>query len=119
MSERRQEQRRRTYLGGQVAFNNRWSTMSCVVRNLSEHGARLDFADPAFIPDDVDLIIPLRGDSRRARVVWREQRAVGVTFAMPERGSVIPIGVAREMHKLKAERDMLARRVKELTDTLT
>lgn len=119
MSERRQEQRRRTYLGGLVAFNNRWSTMECLVRNLSASGARLEFADPAFIPDDVDLVIPLRGDSRRARVIWREQRTVGVTFVAPEGGSVIPIGVAREMHKLKAERDMLARRVKELTDTLT
>lgn len=119
MLERRQERRRRTYLGGSVAFNNRWSTMECLVRDMSPHGARLEFRDPAFLPDDLDLIIPARGHSRRVRVVWRDRYAVGVCFDERDTCVVIPIELARQVNKLKAERDSLARRVKELTDTLT
>ena len=119
MLERRQERRGRTSLGGSVAFNNRWSTMECLVRNMSSRGARLEFAEPAFLPDDLDLIIPLRGDSRRVRIVWREQRSVGVAFVAQDSATVIPIETAREIRKLKDERDALARRVRQLTDTLT
>ena len=106
-------------MGGSVAFNNRWSTMECLVRDMSPHGARLEFAEPAFLPDDLDLIIPLRSYSRRVRVVWRDRRSVGVTFVEQESATVIPIDTARQIRRLKDERDALARRVKQLTDTLT
>jgi len=119
MLDRRNEQRSRTYRGGQVAFNNRWSTMECLVRNLSEGGARIEFAEPAFIPDDLDLIVPLRGYSTSVRVVWRQARAMGVSFVEKNTGTIIPIEVARQIRKLKTERDMLARRVKELSGSLT
>jgi len=119
MLERRHERRSRTYLGGQVAFNNRWSTMECLVRNLSEGGASLEFAEPSFLPDDLELIIPLRGCSSTARVVWRGARTLGVSFVERNSGKVVPIEVARQIRKLKAERDVLARRVKELSEGLT
>lgn len=119
MLERRNERRRPTYLGGQVAFNNRWSTMECVVRNLSEGGARLDFAEPAFLPDDLELIIPLRGVTSSVRVVWRDARSLGVSLAERITRTIIPIEAARQIRKLKAERDVLARRVRELSEGFT
>jgi hypothetical protein len=39
MLERRQFPRSRVYYGGMVAFNARQSTLACVVRNFSDHGA--------------------------------------------------------------------------------
>lgn len=114
MPERRREHRTRTYLGGRIAFNNRWSTIGCVVRNLSENGAMLEFAEPAFVPSDLDLIIPLRGDSRQARVVWRNATALGLSFADRDADTVVSLEAERQIRRLKAERDLLARRVREL-----
>ena len=40
MSERRKLPRSRVYYGGTVAFNDRNSTLACVVRNFSKLGAQ-------------------------------------------------------------------------------
>ncbi len=116
MFDRRREHRNRTYLGSQIAFNNRWSTIDGLVRNMSQSGARIEFADPVFVPDEFELVIPLKGHSRRARIVWREAKALGISFLDPDDGKVIPIEVARQIRKLKAERDTLAQRVRDLSE---
>lgn len=117
MLDRRREHRGRTYLGGQVAFNNRWCTVDCLVRNVSRSGAKLEFAEPVLVPGELDLIIPMKGDSRRVQVVWRRAKTLGVSFVDEDWGTVIPIDVARQIRKLKEERDMLARRVRDLSDS--
>jgi hypothetical protein len=116
MLDRRREHRGRTYLGGKIAFNNRWCTIDCLVRNMSEGGAKLEFAEPVQVPGELDLIIPMKGDSRRVQVVWRRAKTLGITF-VDKAGSVIPIDAARKIRKLKEERDMLARRVRELSES--
>ena len=85
---------------------------------MSESGAKIEFARAVFIPGEFELIIPQKGNSRRVRIVWREARALGVSFVDPDVGAVIPIEVARQIRKLKAERDMLAQRVRELTGSV-
>lgn len=117
MLDRRGERRGRTYLGGQVAFNDRWCTIDCLVRNMSRSGARLEFPNTVLVPSDVELLIPLRGNSRRAHVIWKQPRALGISFLDEDTGTVVPIEVARQIRKLKAERDMLARRVRELSES--
>ncbi|SCM77109.1 conserved hypothetical protein [uncultured Pleomorphomonas sp.] len=116
MFDRRRERRGRTYLGGQIAFNNRWCTIDCLVRNISQSGARIEFPQPVLVPSELDLIIPLRGYSRRVRVVWRRAKALGVSFTDANDGTVVPIELARQIRKLKEERDMLARRVRDLSE---
>ena len=102
MSERRREMRRRTYLAGQLAFNDRYSTMDCLVRNLSQDGAKLSFAHPPMIPGEFDLRVVKKGDGRRARVVWQVDLEAGVAFldTDPDTGVVAP------MAEIKARRDM-------------
>jgi hypothetical protein len=39
MRERREFQRRRTFLGGRLAFNNQYGAIDCLVRNMSQNGA--------------------------------------------------------------------------------
>lgn len=116
MLDRRREHRGRTYLGGRVAFNNRWCTIDCLVRNMSRDGAKLEFVNPVLVPDELDLIIPSRGDSRRVQVVWRRPTTLGVSFA-DKAGTVIPIDAARQIRKLREERDMLARRIRDLSES--
>lgn len=117
MLDRRNEHRGRTYLGGKVAFNNRWSTIDCLVRNMSESGAKLEFAHPVFLPNEFELVIQQRGNSRRARVVWKQATAMGISFLDKDFGPVVPIELSRQIRKLKTERDLLAQRVRDLSES--
>jgi hypothetical protein len=73
MHERRRIQRSRTYLGGHIAFNNRYSACECLVSDLSPNGAGIAFSHPMPLPSEFDLTVLQRGDSRRARVTWRRE----------------------------------------------
>jgi hypothetical protein len=63
---------------GVLAFHGR--TVSCLVRNLSEHGAALDVINPRDIPDRFTLALPLEGTSRLCQLIWRSEAEIGVTF---------------------------------------
>ena len=58
LMEHRRSQRTRTILQGRVVLNNRFSLLDCVVRDLSETGARVAFAHPVALPSDVELENP-------------------------------------------------------------
>jgi hypothetical protein len=118
MEERRKTVRQRSYLGGRIAFNNRYSTMDCTVRNMSAGGARVAFSDAVVLPQDVDLAINQRGLNARARVVWRSATEMGVSFLAVSReatGEVIPLDLARRMRDLEAEKAALKQRVAALS----
>lgn len=116
MQKRRKHQRRRTYLRGQAAFGQRYCAINCLVRNLSCDGARLLFSDHVFIPDEFDLMIPLKGDSRRARIVWRYQANVGVQFLDYDEGRR-SVETARQIRTLKEKNAALTRRIADLSES--
>lgn len=78
MEEKRKSPRVRTFKGGRLVFNDGRSTLDCVVRNISEGGAKLSFNQVAAIPDVFDITID--GTSRPCRIVWRKSLDVGVSF---------------------------------------
>jgi len=112
MIERRREHRLRSYLGGKIAFNHRRSTMDCLVRDMSAHGARLAFPGSITTPDAFDLHIPQREERHRVRVVWRQENVVGVGFA-PRDDAASPISLeqARRLRALEAENAALRQRL--------
>jgi PilZ domain len=116
MQERRKIQRGRTYLGSRVAFNNRCSTIDCLVRNMSQDGAKIVFSSPLTIPSEFDLMIHQKGHSRRARVVWRREMEAGVEFLAAHAATVVSIETARQIRKIESDRDALARRVAQLSE---
>jgi PilZ domain len=77
---RRASPRRRTVLQARVVFNNRSSIFDCAVRDLSDTGARIYFADASALPVEFELEIPNRGVRARARVVWSQGANHGVEF---------------------------------------
>jgi hypothetical protein len=116
MRERREFKRGRTYLGGRLAFNNQYCSIDCLVRNMSRNGAKLVFEGTVLLPGEFDLTLPQKGESRRARVVWRQQDEAGITFLQSSGGQdVVPIGMARRIKKLETDRAALTARVAELT----
>jgi PilZ domain len=78
MSERRQNVRRRCLLGARAVFNARSSTMSCTVRNMSDHGAMLVFGETPYIPEQFELLLDNRRTLAPARVAWRHGDRVGI-----------------------------------------
>ena len=116
MQERRQEVRERTFFGGEIAFNQRASSMGCLVRNLTSQGAMLALANSAAIPDKFDLNIDRKARSFRARTVWRHVDEAGVEFVEENAGAEpLPIETVRRLRREKAEKEALRRRVEELT----
>jgi len=80
VAERRSEPRQRVLKGAVLAFNRGFSTFECVVRNQSEHGARLSFAETFALPICFDVMIAGENGKRTARTRWRSMAAVGVEF---------------------------------------
>ena len=78
MREPRSETRRRCFLGARLAFNNRNSTLDCLIRDISDRGARLEVARPDDLPNTFDLEIPRERRRFHAEVVWRRGQSCGL-----------------------------------------
>jgi hypothetical protein len=114
--ERRRYPRGKSLYGGVIAFNARQSTVDCVVRNFSAHGARIEMAGTALLPDEFDLAIARKDTSFRVRLIWRNALHAGVQFTDDDRSTVVSLDAARKLRKGKAEIERLRRRVSELTN---
>ena len=79
-ADRRQGDRRRVLKGARLTFNKGYGAFECVVRNLSEGGARLSLGDTSAVPSQFDLLITGEDAPRPATVRWREMTALGVSF---------------------------------------
>src|SRR5437660_1006082 len=104
MREGREYQRGRTYLSGRLAFNNQYCTIGCLVRNMSQNGAKLVFEGAVLLPGEFEFALPQKGESRRARVVWRQQVEAGISFLQPAVEGVVPLGMARRIRRLETDR---------------
>jgi hypothetical protein len=72
--------RQRTFLKGTLYYNNRRASIACVVRDMSDSGVRLTFEHPATVPDNVELFIPNKNQTIRARVQRRGSNEIGIAF---------------------------------------
>lgn len=76
----RRQLRKRMLKGGTIAFSGRHATIACVVRDISDTGARLQVAQANGVPDTFELIIELDGFEAPVEVVWRTVGEIGVRF---------------------------------------
>jgi hypothetical protein len=115
MGERRINRRQRSFLRGFIYFDKRRGVMSCLVRDFSDEGARILFSETVTIPDVVNLHIPQRERTLRARVQWRRGDEIGLTFA-----EATPVAAAQEIElskrvaQLEGEIITLQRLIKQL-----
>jgi len=84
MNERRASRRQKSFLRGVVYFDKRRSETACLVRDLSEDGARIVLSQTITIPDVIELQIPQREQTLSARVQWRRADEVGLSFSKPD-----------------------------------
>lgn len=122
MDESRTNGRMRAMLGAQIAFNNRNSTIDCIVRDISSTGARLSLSDTVALPEEFELFVPQRGKTYKARLRWRTREGAGVELlreganAPPARAPIVESG--RRLAELESENAALHLKVLELTQRL-
>lgn len=79
--------RRRLLKQARISFKGGRSTIDCVLRNLSDSGARLRVTSPLGVPDQFELLLLTDKTTHACRVVWRSANEMGVAFdQIPLRG---------------------------------
>jgi PilZ domain len=116
MGERRGSRRQKSFLRGVVNFDKRRGGMNCLIRDLSEDGARIILSHTVTIPEVIELHIPQRGQTLRARVQWRRADEIGLAFSektaaapSPQEGELL-----QRIAQLEAEITTLRRTIKRL-----
>jgi hypothetical protein len=121
--ERRTLLRQRSFLQGRLYFNNRRSSLDCLVRDISSQGAKLKVSDSIAIPEFVELYIPNKDETYRAKVQWRTGFEIGVTFENDQESPSIvpgaaPVDLPERVRRLEAEVASLHRKLNELQNEL-
>jgi hypothetical protein len=83
MVEKRKTPRQRSFLRGFVRLGDQNYSMSCVVRDVSETGAKLRFKFPMSFSGNIELHIPEKQKIIPADVVWVDNCEVGISFRAP------------------------------------
>ncbi|MGP8231059.1 MAG: PilZ domain-containing protein [Methylovirgula sp.] len=122
--DQRSTERIRSFLRAQITYNNRMTTIDCIIKNYSAGGARIALSDTLAVPSEFDVFIPAKQRSHHARLVWRDRDSIGVSFNNAAQSADKPTlsrdvgeGSAR-VSELEAQNAELRRRVNELTKRL-
>ena len=115
MPDRRQSARDKVIYGGVAEIGESGVTRDCVVRNISESGAHIEFSNVIKLPrEQMSLTIARKGRSFLAKVVWWRDNFVGVAFRA-EPPSELPVSdLAERLRKSEQKKRQLQRRIKQL-----
>jgi PilZ domain len=115
MNERRASRRQKSFLRGVVYFDKRRSETACLVRDLSEDGARIVLSQTITIPDIIELKIPQREQMLAARVEWRRADEAGLSFCKANMATTAREDqLLKRIAELQAEIATLQRTIKRL-----
>jgi hypothetical protein len=115
MQDRRQSARDKVIYGGVAGIGERGATRDCVVRNISEQGAGIEFSNVIKLPKkQMSLTIARKSRSFLARVIWWSDNFVGVAFNS-DTSSELPVSDLEErLRKSQQKKRQLQRRINEL-----
>jgi PilZ domain-containing protein len=120
-SDNRSRSRVRALMAGRIVFNKGRSSVDCVVRNITDAGAKLSVSAAANVPDQFELVLPHKRTTRRARLVWRRLDEIGVAFSdapLPHVDSSTDgeAALRRRIQQLEAEVARLQAIIEKLSD---
>jgi hypothetical protein len=115
MLDRRQTPRDKVIYGGVAEIGERGATRDCLVRNISDKGASLEFSNVVKLPRaQMSLTIARKGRSFLAKVIWWRDNFVGIAFKS-DIPSEFPVSDLEErLRKSELKKRQLQRRIKEL-----
>jgi hypothetical protein len=79
MTEKRNVLRLRTLKSARIVLKNGSSTINCLIKNISDAGAKLVGDNFLDVPDDFDLLMD-GGPKRHCVVRWRKLKELGIEF---------------------------------------
>jgi len=114
MQDRRQTTRDKVLFGGVADTGEAGSARDCVVRNISDKGASIEFSNVVKFPkEQMSLTIARKGRSFLAKIIWWRDNFVGVAFS--DTPPTLPVSDLDErLRKSEAKKRQLQRRIKQL-----
>jgi PilZ domain len=85
--EERNYKRSPAYLGAKIYFDGTPSTFDCVVRNMSDNGARLNIEAVWGIPDNFQLYISKYNHYYDCQTRWKNHNKLGIHFSKRSPGA--------------------------------
>jgi hypothetical protein len=130
--DRRRTPRVKTFLRGFVTYDDQAVAADCLVRDISDAGAKLELSENVVIPYLIDLYIPKKDETLRANVLWRYGDLIGVGFrknankhrdGAPGGGTMMAVAqpsheadLAARLQRIETEIALLRRAIKNLSD---
>jgi hypothetical protein len=113
MLDRRESARDKVIYGGVAEVGERGATRECVVRNISEKGAQVEFSNVIRLPrEQMSLTIARKGRSFLARIIWWRDNFMGVAFSSE---TELPVSdLAERLRRSEKKKRQLQRRINEL-----
>lgn len=97
--ERRRSPRSRLLLKGIILFHDpKLPRLDCLVRDLSEGGARITVAETVAVASRFRLVVPQRNQEFNVCVCWRAGGEVGLAF---EEAALLPTGGPDPQHRIR------------------
>lgn len=114
MQDRRETVRDKVMYGGVAEIGDHGTTRECIVRNISDNGANIEFSDEYELPkEQLSLRIARKGRSFLAKVIWWRDNFVGVAFR--SESPAAPISDLEErLRKSEIKKRQLQRKIDEL-----
>jgi hypothetical protein len=117
MLDRRQSPRDKVIYGGVAEIGEHGASRDCVVRNISENGAHLEFSNDVRLPkQQILLTIARKGRSVLARIIWWRDNFVGVAFSSESSSELPGSDLAERLRASEKKKRQLQRRIKQLLE---
>ena len=114
MQDRRESVRDKVMYGGVAEIGERGTTRECIVRNISDKGATIEFNRDFQLPkEQLSLRVARKGRSFLARVVWWRDNFVGVAFRGESPAAPVS-DIEERLRKSEIKKRQLQRRIDEL-----
>jgi hypothetical protein len=114
MRDRRENARDKVIYGGVAEIGENGASRECIVRNISDKGASVEFSNVVNLPrEQMSLRIARKGRSFVAKVVWWRDNFVGLAFSGSTPSEPVS-DMEERLRKSEIKKRQLQRRIKEL-----
>jgi hypothetical protein len=79
-ADHRRSVRHRSFLGAKLVYGDGAFTIDCIVKDVSDTGARIKLPEGQAVPDQVYLVELRSGIAYEARVTWKRHPEIGLEF---------------------------------------
>ena len=114
MRDRREIVRDKVMYGGVAEIGDHGATRECIVRNISDNGANIEFSNDFQLPkEQLSLRVARKGRSFLAKVIWWRDNFVGVAFRAETPAEPVS-DLEERLRKSEIKKRQLQRRIDDL-----